>query len=77
MKGTVTAWSDREGNFGNRFSMPPDRRVDIAAGDVINGAAGSKTATMTIPQPFSASYDYNADNVCGQAPAGAQVQVDL
>ena len=51
--------------------------MDIAAGDVINGTAGSKTATMTIPQPFSASYDYVADTVCGQAPTGAQVQVDL
>ena len=51
--------------------------MDIAAGDVINGAAGGKTATMTIPQPFSASYDHVANTVCGQAPASTQVQVDL
>ena len=77
MKGTVTAWSDREGSFGTRFQDAAGHEVDIVAGDVINGTAGSKTATMTIPQPFSASYDYAADKVCGQAPTGAQVQVDL
>ena len=61
VKGTTTAWSDREGNFGNRFNTATGQTADIAAGDVINGSAGGKTATMTIPQPFSASYDYAAD----------------
>ncbi len=32
---------------------------------------------MTIPTPFSATYDHVADTVCGQAPAGTQVRVDL
>ena len=77
VKGTTTAWSDREGSFGTRFRNAAGQDVDIMVGDIINGAAGGKTATMTIPQPFSANYDYNADTVCGQAPAGAQVQVDL
>ena len=76
-KGTVTAWSDREGSFGTRFQDADGHEVDIAAGDVIDGAADGKTATMTIPQPFSAGYDYVADKICGQAPTGAQVQVDL
>ena len=77
VKGTATAWSDREGNFGNRFQDAAGNAVDIAAGDVINGDAGGKTATMTIPQPFSASYDHVTNTVCGQAPTGTQVQVDL
>ena len=77
VKGTATAWSDREGNFGNRFNTAAGQTADIAAGDIINGVAGVKTATMTIPQPFSAGYAYLAKTVCGQAPAGVQVQVDL
>ena len=77
VKGTVTTWSDREGNFGNRFSTADGQSADVVAGDVINGAAGSKTAAMTIPQPFSAGYDHATDVVCGQAPASTQVQVDL
>ena len=77
VKGTTTAWSDHEGSFGARFDTAAGQTADIAAGDVINGAAGGKTATMTIPQPFSASYDHVANTVCGQAPAGTQVQVDL
>ena len=77
VKGTATAWSDREGSFGNRFQDAAGNEVDIVAGDIINGAAGGKTATMTIPQPFSANYDYVAHTVYGQAPVGAQVQVDL
>jgi uncharacterized repeat protein (TIGR01451 family) len=77
VKGTTTAWSDREGSFGTRFRDAAGNDADIAAGDIISGAAGGKTATMTIPQPFSASYDYNADTICGQAPAGTQVQADL
>ena len=77
VKGTATAWSDREGNFGNRFTTTAGQTADIEAGDVINGSAGVKNATMTIPQPFSASYDYYAHTVCGQAPQDTQVQVDL
>ena len=77
VKGTATAWSDSEGNFSNRFNTPAGQTADIAAGDVINGVADVKTATMTVPQPFSANYDHVANTVCGQAPAGAQVQVDL
>ena len=77
VKGAATVWSDSEGNFGNRPTTAAGQTADIAAGDIINGSAGDKTATMTIPQPFSASYDHVTDEVCMEASAGTQVQVDL
>jgi uncharacterized repeat protein (TIGR01451 family) len=77
VKGTATAWSDREGSFGNRFTTAAGQTADIVAGDIIKGAVGNKNATMTIPQPYSANYDYTANTICGQAPAGTPLQVDL
>ena len=44
---------------------------------MVNGTCGAKHATLTIPNPFDAAYDYEDDTVCGHAPAGAQPRVDL
>ncbi len=77
LKGATSVWTDQEGNYGTDFRDATGRRIDIQAGDVISGVCGAKHADMTIPMPFSALYDHEADAVCGQAPAGAQLRVDL
>ena len=78
LKGTTTVWTDQEGNYGTDFRDALGQRVDIQAGDVINGTCGAKHATLTIPSPFDAAYDYQRPTqVCGHAPAGAQPRVDL
>jgi uncharacterized repeat protein (TIGR01451 family) len=77
LKGKFTAWTDQEGNYGTDIRDANGQRVDIQAGDVVKGACGAKLTILTIPTPFDAAYNYNTHTVCGHAPAGAQLRVDL
>jgi len=78
-KGTTTVWADIDGQYGGSFWVEgkDKQSVDIAPGDVLTAQADGKTATVNIPSPFTAVYDHLANTVCGQAPAGVELQVDL
>ncbi|MBC8449079.1 MAG: DUF11 domain-containing protein [Chloroflexi bacterium] len=78
VKGTTTVWANDEGQFGGGFTGEDGKKwVDIAPGDIIEGQTAGKTATLNIPSPLTAIYDHVANTVCGQAPPGTQLTVDL
>ena len=77
IKATATTWADDEGQFGTQFRDEDDDVVDIAPGDVISAQADGKEAGLQIPSPFSAEYDHEANTVCGEAPPGVELEVNL
>jgi hypothetical protein len=77
VKARTTVWADAEGQFGTVFGDMKGRREDIAPGDTIAGQAGAKAASLTIPAPYSAVYDHVANTVCGEAPPGLNLDVNI
>ncbi len=74
IKGTASGWSDDEGNFG--FQPVLDNVVaDILPGDLVQVTAEGQSASVTIPEPFAAEYDYLANTMSGQAPPSSTLQV--
>jgi uncharacterized repeat protein (TIGR01451 family) len=74
LKGTASGWSDAEGLFGLEPSLNGER-TDILPGDLVEAIADGRSASLAIPDPFSAVYDYVANTMSGQAPASSTLQV--
>jgi len=77
VKATATTWADDEGQFSTQFRDEEDNVVDIAPGDVIGAQADGRETGLQIPSPYSAEYDHEANTVCGEAPPGVELEVDI
>jgi len=77
VKATATTWAGDEGGFGTQFHDEDDNVVDIAPGDVISAQADGRETSLQIPSPYSAEYDHEANTVCGEAPPGQELEVNL
>ncbi len=77
VQATATAWANAEGQFGARFQSGDGTGIALAPGDEVEAQAGGKHASLVLPSPYSAVYDYKAATVCGEAPPGVILEVEL
>ena len=76
VKGTASTVADDEGGYWTEVYTDSER-VDILPGDSIYAAAVGRTATVVLPDPFTAEIDVDTDTVSGEAPAGAELWVHV
>ena len=76
VKGTASTVANEEGQYWTEVYTNGEW-VDIVPGDTVIAEAAGRTATVDIPDPFTAEIDVDTDTVYGQGPAGAELRVDV
>jgi len=76
VKGTASTVADDEGGYWTEVYTDSEW-VDILPGDSVYAMADGRTATVIIPDPFTAEIDVETDTIYGEAPAGAELQVHV